>query len=106
MTIKLINGKITIEAQDLQCTLDELQAHPNDAAMSLPSVTAKSLCHDENSTSYSIETLTLLRAGPEEFLIEATVLVRPVEEDSDPKVDESYTNKPAIITVYRRVRQR
>jgi hypothetical protein len=100
MTMKSLKDKITIDAPDLSCTITELQSEENDPH----SVTGNSLCHDESETSYSKETFSLLRAGSQVLLIDATVLLRLVNEYSEPKIDEAYTNKPAIITVYRKVR--
>jgi hypothetical protein len=67
MTIKLLKGKNTIEARDLLCTLTELQSQANDPSMSLPSVTANSVCDDESDTIYTKETLTTLRVGQDIF---------------------------------------
>jgi hypothetical protein len=69
-----------------------------------PSVTGKGVCDEESSTAYTQETFTVLRVGQEILLINASILVRLVNEYSDPKVDEAYTNKPAVVTMYRRIR--
>ncbi len=106
MTIRMSNGKITIEARDLRCTLTGLQAQPRDASMNLPSVIGNSVCDEESETTYAKETFTLLRSGQDEFLINATVLIRVVDESAEPKLDETYTNRPADITIYRKVRRR
>ena len=106
MTIKLLKGKITIEARDLLCTLSDLQSEADDGSRSPPSVTASSECGEESSTIYSKETLTTLRVGQDVFLLDATVLVRQIDENSEPKIDETYTNRPAVVTIYRKVRLR
>jgi hypothetical protein len=102
-TIKLLKGKITIDAPDLSCALTDLQSPEDELSKSLPSVTASSVCNDESYTLYAKETLTLLRVGQETFLLDATVLLREVNEYSDPKIDDAHTNEPATITVYRKV---
>jgi hypothetical protein len=105
MTIKLAKGTITIEARDLSCALSDLKREPNASSKDPPSVTAHSVCGEEAWTNYSKMTLTLLRADRETYLIMAAVLVREVNENSDPKVDKAHTNEPASIQVYRRVRK-
>jgi hypothetical protein len=105
MTIKLLKGKITIEAIDLFCTLTDLQSQATDLSKSPPSVTASSVCYDESDTIYAKDTLTVLSVGQDVFLFEATVLLRHLNE-SEPKIDEAYTNRPAIITIYRKVKLR
>ena len=106
MTVKSDKDKVTIEAHELSCTLTDLRSEMNNSSAAPSSVTAKSLCHDESDIIYAEETLTLLRVGREVFLIDATVALRHVNEYSDPKVDEAYTNKPANITIYRKVHSR
>jgi hypothetical protein len=106
MTVKLLEDKITITARDLSCTLTNLQSEAKEPAANPPSVTADSVCYDESFTVYAKETLTLLRVGRDVLLVNASVLVRLVNENSEPKIDEAYTNKPAVVTVYRRVRRR
>lgn len=106
MTIKLLKGKITIEAIDLSCTLTDLQSQATDLSKSPPSVTASSVCYDESDTIYAKDTLTVLPVGQDVFLFEATVLLRHLNEHSEPKIDEAYTNRPAVITIYRKVKLR
>lgn len=106
MTIKLLKGKITIEARDLSCTLSELQSQADDPSMSPPSVTGNSVCDDESDTIYTKETLTAVRVGQDILLIDATVLLRHVNKNSDPKIDETYTNQAPVVTIYRKVRSR
>jgi hypothetical protein len=74
--------------------------------MSPPSVTANSVCDDESDTIYTKETLTAVRVGQDILLIDATVLLRHVNENSDPKIDETYTNQALVVTIYRKVRSR
>lgn len=106
MTIKLLKGKITIEARDLLCTLTDLQSQADALSMSPPSVTANSVCYDESDTIYAKETLIVLRVGQAIFLLNASVPLRHVNENSEPKIDEVYRNKPPVVTVYRKVRSR
>lgn len=102
MTIKLLEGKITIEATDLSCTLSDLQAQKS----ALPSVASNGVCYDESDTFYAKDTLTVLRVGKEIFLLEASVLQRHVNENADPKIDEAVTDQPATIAIYRKIRKR
>jgi hypothetical protein len=100
MTIKQVKDKITVGARDLSCTLTSLQSETSDP----PSVTASGECFEESFTSYAKVTLTVVQVGRELLLIEAAVPIRLVNENTEPKIDGTYTNKPAFITVYRRVR--
>jgi hypothetical protein len=102
MTIKQERGKITIEARDLLCTLTDVQASTTDPN----SIVANSECFEESDTIEAKETLTIVRSGRDLLLIDATVPIRRLNEDEDPKVDERYTNKPALVYVYRKVRNR
>jgi hypothetical protein len=104
MTIKSAKSKITIDAPDLSCTLTELQSQADESMKEPPSLTANSVCYDESYTIYAKETLTVLRAGSDVFLIDAGVLLRQVNEYSTPKIDEAYTNKPPFVIIYRKVR--
>jgi hypothetical protein len=103
MTIKLANGKITIEAIDLSCTLSDLQTEDN-SLMKPPSVTATTVCSEESEVIYAKETMTVLQTGQDFFLIDAITMMRHVNDNSDPKVDETYTNEPPSVTIYRKVR--
>jgi len=105
MTIRALGGKITIEARELSCTLTDLQAAANDLSRKPASVTANSVCYEESYTVYAKETLTVLRAGLNIILVNATVLLRQVNDNLEPKVDQTYTNQPAEITLYRRVQK-
>jgi hypothetical protein len=96
MTIKDTKDKITIEAPNLSCTLDVIQSE----ATTSPSVVANSVCHALTQTSYARETLTLLRVGQDTFLVTAIVTLRNANEHAVPKVEETYTNKPASVTIY------
>lgn len=100
MTIKQERAKITIEARDLLCTLTDVQASTTDPN----SIVANSECFEESDTIEAKETLTIVRSGRDLLLIDATVPVRHLNENEDPKVDEKYTNKPAVVNVYRKVR--
>ena len=102
MTFKHDKDKITIMAPDLSCTLTDLKSEPGDAA-SIPSMTASSTCDDESDTIYLKETLSVVRVGRDLLLIDAAVQVRHVNENVDPKIDESFSNQPAAITIYRKV---
>lgn len=104
MTITLReDNKITIEARDLACTMSDLQPQMDPHLMAPPSVTASSVCYDESDTIYAKDTLTVLRVGQDVFLIDATIPTRHVNENADPKIDEAYTNQPAVVTIYRKV---
>ena len=104
MTITLReDNKITIEARDLACTMSDLQPQTDALLMAPPSVTANSVCYDESDTIYARDTLTVLRVGQDVFLIEATIPTRHVNETSDPKIDEAFTNQSAVVTIYRKV---
>ncbi|MGY8683366.1 hypothetical protein Q2941_37150 [Bradyrhizobium sp. UFLA05-153] len=100
MTIKQQGSKITIEAVDLSCTLTDVQPSAADPH----SVVASSKCFEESDALHAKETLTIIRTGRDLLLIEATVPIRRINENEDPKVDETYTNKPAVVTVYRKVK--
>jgi hypothetical protein len=103
MTMRLANGKITVEANDLFCTLSDLQTD-DDALMTPPGVTANSVCNEESDVVYAKETLTILKTAQDFFLIDATTTLRLENENSDPKVDETYTNRAPVVTIYRKVR--
>jgi hypothetical protein len=45
-------------------------------------------------------------SGRDLLLIDARVPIRRINENEEPKVDETYTNKPAVVRVYRKVRNR
>jgi hypothetical protein len=104
MTIKMLKDKITIQAIDLSCELSELQPQENNTSMTPPSVTSNSVCDEESDTIYTKETLTTLRVGQDMLLIDATVLQRHVNENSDSKVDETYTKQAPLITIYLKVK--
>jgi hypothetical protein len=102
MTIKQVGGKITIEARDLSCTLTDVQPSTTDPN----SISASSECFEESDTIQAKETLTIVRSGRDLLLIDATVVVRHLNENEDPKVDETFTNKPAVVNAYRKLRNR
>jgi hypothetical protein len=104
MTIRAVSGKITIEARELSCTLTDLRPAANDVSRRPAAVSANSVCYEESYTIYAKETLSVLRVGLKVILINATVLLRQVNDNLDPRMDQTYTNQPAEITVYRRVR--
>jgi hypothetical protein len=103
MTIKSVSGKITVEALDLSCTLTDLKSPEPADPLSPPSVTASGVCDEESFTAYTKDTLTVLRVGQDVFLIDASVLIRLVNENSDPKQDEAYTNQAPTISMYRKL---
>ena len=106
MTMKSANGKITIGSQDLSCTLTDLTPPEFADPLSPPSVTAMGVCDEESSTAYTKETLTVLQVGHDVFLIDASVLLRLVNENTEPKEDKVYTNRAPTISIYRRMRGR
>lgn len=103
MTIKLSNNKIIIEAPDLRCTLSDFRSPEFNDLASPPSVKATGICDEESETVYTKEMLTVLQVGRDVFLIDASVLVRLVNENSEPKEDENYTNRTPTISLYQRV---
>jgi hypothetical protein len=101
MTIKQEQGTIINEARDLRCSLTDVQPSPTDCPNA---IIANGECFADGNELHAKETLTILRVGRDLLLIEAVVTIRRINENEGPKVDETYTNKPATIRVYRKVR--
>jgi len=104
MTIKVANGELTIDAIDLFCKFTDLRRPQNPDPAGLASFTANAVCDEESDTTYAKDTVTLLQVGGEVFLIDATLLLRHVNENTEPKEDERYKDRPAVVTIYRKVR--
>ncbi len=98
MTIKKQGDKITIAARDLACTLTDLKAKDD-------TLTASAECDDEGYTAQTKITMRLLKAGKETFLVSADVVLRILNPNVEPKIDETHTNDPATITIYRKMRR-
>jgi hypothetical protein len=96
MTIKQEQGTITIEARDLRCSLTDVQPSPTDGPNA---IVANGECFAEGNELHAKETLTIMGVGRDLLLIEAIVTIRWINENEEPKVDETYTNKPATIRV-------
>jgi len=96
LTITAEGDQIRISAFDMSCNLTDIKPE------SATSFTANSVCDDESSTIYTKETITAFNDNSKMYLAIASVLLRNLDENSTPKIDEKHNNEPAIVIVYKR----